>query len=373
MPYRAYVIPRAHSIRTAFPVLAFIVGGCNPASSWDRALAEGCAGCAIEATTIWSARPGDPNITDPTRAIELEDGRVITAYWRAPPTFAPDGSSIGPLGGRGQGPGELTHVSGLAVLHDGRVLVAGVPRSNVFTSDLIFDAPFGVGVVISKRGIVPLDDGTIVLYQNHGPPGERQFQHVYTAGGEHLRSYDAVSRSAGQAAGPASRGHVWVAPYPDPGKTSRFHVARWDPQSGKLVQEHVREPPWFRDWTPPENPYEERPDKPAWPIQPHVYDVYEDASGVLWTITVVSDPHFEDYEFWKPPNKSVDTILEALDATTGELLAAVRYDAVITGFTNRGSAIVYEEDENGNPSLVLHRLELVGRTAPRNASNTVSR
>jgi hypothetical protein len=135
----------------------------------------------------------------------------------------------------------------------------------------------------------------------------------------------------------------------------------------------VRDPPWFREWTPPENPYEERPGSEPWPIQPHVFDVFEDDSGVLWCITAVSDRDFADYEFLEPPNRTVDTILEALDATTGEVLAAVRYDALITGFTNRGSAIVYEEDENGRPSLELQRLELVGWAGPSTGDSLPAR
>ncbi len=106
-------------------------------------------------------------------------------------------------------------------------------------------------------------------------------------------------------------------------------------------------------------PTAQRPPDIALPLPVSVGDVYQDADDMLWVVTMVADPEYE-----ADPERTVwsrfrDSIVEAIDPDSGEVIAARRFDAYVTGFTNRGEAIIYDEDAAGLPTLEVRALHLI--------------
>jgi hypothetical protein len=99
-------------------------------------------------------------------------------------------------------------------------------------------------------------------------------------------------------------------------------------------------------------------------VHPFLRDVYEDASGLLWTLTAVAASGFrpsrENYGL--PPSLHhvrLDSMLEVFDTKTGTLIASQRFPWAANSFTNTGLLVSYHEDDSGIMVLDLLRPAVV--------------
>jgi len=87
--------------------------------------------------------------------------------------------------------------------------------------------------------------------------------------------------------------------------------------------------------------------------------MWEDESGFVWVISMKADARWAETTTDDYPGR-YDSVIEARDATTGELVASREFDEYATGFSHRGRLILFDLDEQDQPRHRLIRLSLPG-------------
>jgi hypothetical protein len=143
---------------------------------------------------------------------------------------------------------------------------------------------------------------------------------------------------------------------------ARYVVELWT-VDGQHRSTLVRNPDWFvRDGSDDPGAPQARQEAPR-----------IDAEGRLWTVSHVADPEWRqsistvrDIRGGLAPGVAegdlddyVDSVVEVIDPDSGELIASIRVDPHLTFVSNSGYAASYREDDVGNPSIEVWRLELV--------------
>lgn len=90
---------------------------------------------------------------------------------------------------------------------------------------------------------------------------------------------------------------------------------------------------------------------------PTILAMWEATDGILWIISYKADAK------WKEAgpdenHRMFDSVLEARDATTGDLIAAREFDQYLTGFTSSGHAVMQELDDQDQPKHTLVRMSI---------------
>jgi hypothetical protein len=135
----------------------------------------------------------------------------------------------------------------------------------------------------------------------------------------------------------------WVA------RPNAYEIELWD-NAGNLRLTIQRDPAWFTEWDSfePGGPQRSRPHS-------QIVDIGEDANGRLWVLSYVADAE------WKPATQSgrearisprsqsniFDSVIDVLDAGTGDVLASTTLDAAAAGFAGPGVLYIHDEDDDG--------------------------
>lgn len=298
---------------------------------------------------------------------DAEPGRVLS--------FGDDGGFLGFLGRSGEGPGEFRRISALASAPDGSLYVfdRGLARVTVYDIGGAYGEtvrlPLAPG---SVNAAVILAGGDMLLAGRLGVQDRVACAvHFVSAAGEAGRSYacdpDGFDpRTPERYERRIARGDdstFWAA------GRSAYRLERWHVR-GSLEQVLTRDVPWFRPWT------------ARGPISPEGGRVSEltslgldPATGLLWVLIRVpsDDPEWVDglisetvpsgrtYYGVGDASRVYDTVIEAVDPATGQVVATRRVDPAFEAIVAPGLALSYAEDEVGNPFVQLWRLELTGR------------
>lgn len=122
-----------------------------------------------------------------------------------------------------------------------------------------------------------------------------------------------------------SRDRIWIAP------PNRYEIRSFDGQ-GRQLSVVRRDASWFRPHSNTGTPFEVHEGPP----NPQVRDLVVDDTGVLWVLLWVADGEWEsairemeDPAVGPERNRLFDSVVEALDAESGSLLARTRVDEAL--------------------------------------------
>jgi hypothetical protein len=223
----------------------------------------------------------------------------------------------------------------------------------------------------SPYTFLALDDGTFVLSTGSWVSG-RVLEHV-SREGERLRVFgDSVAPEAVQhkiglledAIGPG----FWSARY-----TGSLELQHWNAagEPGRSVQ-------LKRDWFPEHQPL--RNPTPSSPPTPTLVGFWPDSAGALWLVATVADPDWAEgldvarrgeggIEYYPVLDRRqvFDTVVERIDAQTGEMLLHRRFDEPFYQVPEPWVLASASESEDGWYQMTLWRVHapLSARAAPR--------
>lgn len=278
--------------------------------------------------------------------------------------FAQTGEYLRAVGRRGQGPGEfrfIQHVDASdSLVH---VLDVGLRRWSRLSADLVWidSTPLGVD---GQAFVVVGDTAAVVNVRSFRYGMTASPVRVYAWGNGSVRGLgDSIdltdpleNAAAGRALAPGRDGaSVWV------GHETRYRIEHWG-INGDLLGVVEREVEWFPVGS---GSYLPTPEEAP---PPQMVGVYEDPSGLLWVAIQVADlewiagvvksdfPEGTGYQVGDR-NRFLDTVIEVLDGSTGEVIASKRFDAALT-LVGGGATAEYHEDAHGVPRIEIRRLAL---------------
>jgi hypothetical protein len=325
---------------------------------------SGCSGCSIAVAKV--ATPGTPSdsVLLSTHPQVLQDSRgrflAIGSIPRAQILiYSQTGALADAIGRAGDGPGEFRDNTRITLLTADSLLVVEEPnrRISVLSSDGSY----------ARRFIVPFAPLDVELVEGDALIGGgagfeagavAQPLHRLSMLGSLEKSFGGpvaiLQRrpSAAQRMVARSRQGFWSI------RPDRYELQQWS-TDGALLTAIDRQVDWF-----PDREFEGA--RNAWsdPVHPFLRDVYEDASGLLWTLTAVAASGFrpsrENYGL--PPSLHhvrLDSMLEVFDTKTGTLIASQRFPWAANSFTNTGLLVSYHEDDSGIMVLDLLRPAVV--------------
>jgi hypothetical protein len=335
-----------------------------------------CSSCVIHVDTLLQIRDPDGRggLSTPSGIARTRDGNWLVTSFENPgqiSVFSPTGRALRTVGRSGEGPGEyrsatlvtvgpadsvwvfdsqLMRVSvldaSLNYSRSYRVVTRPVLDLTVFPdSRLLVSAEYRTG----ERAGFPLHvvepDGRVTISLGTETPAYRSEEDTYL----NRRSF-----------WPADRSAVWTA------DIVRYRLQQWSLE-GRKLKEINRNVDWFR----PHTTYPYPSDISSQPPPPGLVSVHQDSSGLLWTLIRVPDPRWRSAV--GPRRNSAgrnsigvlqrsrywDTVVEAIDPLTGTLVASYRLDAVLNRFVANRMAFQYEEDEVGEPRIVIWRFQVI--------------
>ncbi len=206
-----------------------------------------------------------------------------------------------------------------------------------------------------------LSDGSYVFGLRPTEVGQALFDWVGPAGARRIR--------LGSARGPDAASDQWIV---GPGEAGEFMAAsiwdyvvyRWDGPGGP-VDTVARAASWFssRGQPPASELAEIYATLPPPPMFRHFWD--DPQSDTLWTYLQVPDPD------WRPGlpvrmspewgRATFDTVVEAIDLSTGEVVARGRFDEQIGPMCQGPLTYVVRETEEGDTRMVVQRAIVVRR------------
>ncbi len=325
-----------------------------------------CAACVIELPVVVSIG-GD---ADSIGLIGRDGERLSVgkgAIWIAPAALGHalaaidwSGRHLHTTGRSGQGPLEHRFIETLTVGPDDTGHVFGDGRHAWVGPDGTFARSSRLAGSVLRALALP--EGSVVVNGWVSARGAAGFPlHVLDRSGRVVTSF-------GAPAGPLDYGDFsgvrGLGPGPDKdsfwaARFDRYELTLWT-VDGTLRKRVVRDVGWLRPWVRYKSAFRERP-------QPQLMGVYQDADGLLWTLSLVPDPDFRPItpDVWNPnmvrrkEDPWYDTIIEVLDADAGRLLAAARYDGMMHGFLPTGHVVSYAASPLGAQILELRRTRLV--------------
>ncbi len=168
--------------------------------------------------------------------------------------------------------------------------------------------------------------------------------------------------SAGRRIAAGRQGGIWS------GRANQYVLELWD-SAGTRALEVVRRAEWFTDWWEwPEASTTERP-----PV-PDLRAIWEDAQGLLWTVTAVADERWRERRWETGRDGSTagtpddlgytlidlvyDSMVEVIDVDKGAVVASARLPHYVRSVFGGGYFWTYWEDENLQPRATIRRLRL---------------
>jgi len=158
----------------------------------------------------------------------------------------------------------------------------------------------------------------------------------------------------------AASGGVWAA------ELINYDIHRYSPL-GDLLMTIRRRPEWFSstsEWT------GGTPDSPP---NSSIDGVFEDASGRVWVFARKARDRWQEawpkdfpvgreVPYSQGPNDVAlwQTVIEVLDTTTRHLIASRTIDGLVMHVLGSQKAAMYEEDENGVPSIRIVSFTVTG-------------
>jgi hypothetical protein len=330
-----------------------------------------CPRCVIEVARI--ATLGQP-VTDAvidgvTRSLVAlpHGGFLLLTYGsgKLPLRFSEDGKYLGPLGRKGEGPGEFGNPIHLRVTGDTlRVIDAAPSRASVFTADLRFVRSEPLDPVAPPvADVLYLRDGGVVLSApGTGPDGLPRLLHYRNPqkGRSADFDYPAVFMSSQPnlqrrqlAAG--SGNTLWSL------HGLEYVLDHWTPE-GKLIEQVTRQVPWF-----PAAPAGMTAPSPTTPPQPLGLRIHADDSGLLWVFILVADKNWASGLIesgrgqFRIDNrgKYYDTIIEVIDVVERKVVARKRVDEAIALATSARVTAGDREVDGLYPVVDVWRLKLI--------------
>jgi hypothetical protein len=362
--------PRVTSLSTPLLLgtLTGIIGGCRPAPAARSEIPEipgtvVCAACEIIAEeAVVLSGPASALVEWPQSAWTDSRGRIVLAQPNKqimPAAFGPDGRFLQHLGGEGEGPGEFRYAAHLAADAHDSVWIAdwGTGRLSIFDPDFRFVRSFPVPRLLS---LALLPDGDLVTAGRAFDGGKGPVPiHRWDRGGVRVAGYGPpVKQSSGYEhqylVAAARNGGFWAVRL-----WGRLLLLRVD--SAGEERWYERRPEWFR----------------GIPVGATSADqgvsraraIWEDAAGLVWTVFqvaadsvgIVMDtvrPEGVPVAVPRDADAAYDTMVEVLDPSRGELVAAHRFPEVLTVSAGPGRLIrVVETDAGLRISVVALRLQ----------------
>lgn len=330
-----------------------------------------CSQCTVQSRLIATlGRAADPVLLDiGSFAVRDSQGR----YYVAEPAefgvvlaYDANGAYMRKLGRRGDGPGELTAVTSMAIGPGDSLYVFGT-RLTVFSPLGVFArTAYVLGAAAPVNEALVLDDGRLVAQAMiHSAELIGLPLHIVDREGAVRRSIGDADAEAYVESFPTShrriakgqRGTFWSA------DLNRLRLQQWDANGRRVA---VIEPrlPWFAPW----DPVRETATRP-WDVRPPpmVLSVSLDSVGRLWVAVTVADSKWRRRSLRRGPGKPMtpgemadllDTMILALDPRTGRVIHEQRFPNKFKNFV--GPAMISEmvEDDDGVISLRVWQLTL---------------
>ena len=260
--------------------------------------------------------------------------------------FDKDGTFVELVGRPGSGPGEFSFITSLTKDTAGNVLVADVGNRRLTTispaGEVIDMAVFPISS--EHDGILRLPGGSLIV-NGFGQTPESAGYHLHRWTRDEGFLWSAFEWIPGS---PRTRinllttssdaGTVWVGTARD-----TFRLLEYD-LSGQVLRELQPSRDWFEGFkVPPEvdddRPVVLRPTAMIWSIWA--------SDGLLWVLGNTADPEWETYRSggYRNLGAYLDSVLEAYDVRTGDLLASRRFafpNAFFERFTDDGLLVAME-------------------------------
>jgi hypothetical protein len=312
-----------------------------------------------------------------------EDGRILVAGASgldAVLVYGADGRFLQRIGRRGQGPGELQHVTGVKSWPGDSILALQIGRATWFDAG---GNPARTSPTSNLRAnhALSIDAAGRIVYSSiiRTPELAGLQYHLFDGDFEHVRSFGTVppeiqadcSRCTTHTTfwSAARPGAFWVLP------PNRYEIGLWHESGRELERLPVRSS-WFEAWhrDPPRSGpvvdgvirLDAQAARPTTPPDPRLTSIGEDASGLLWVTAFVPSAD------WTPPppgpafvspqdtahlralrehtRRSFDTIIEVIDPAEGRLLASTRLRG--TNLTSLGAGRYYQLQNDPRTGLV---------------------
>jgi len=276
--------------------------------------------------------------------------------------YGANGDYLRTVGRFGQGPGEFRALRQIIPFGDSiSMFDLGNTRETVF--DEVFQVIRTNPLPYSFFSVLFLDDSTRVFnFSSHTPEKVGHPLHIVDVNGEISRSFGyegGVYRrdfaiSTWRVLNKSGQGAFWA------GRFNEYVIEKWTQRGEKVVQIE-RLPSWFK-------PYQtEEPLSLSKAPNPFMMGVWEDPEGLLWTAVIVPDPKWRDALSRSPGGELrvgshhgfLDTIVEVMDPTSGNLIASQRFDLFFEHFTPEGLLTSYREADNGLPFIDIWRVTLI--------------
>lgn len=326
-----------------------------------------CRQCVVELTEELRIGGSD----DPFGLSSGDASRLAVTEWGGvwvSPMLVPHGLAMYGPGGdvdvfvdkEGKGPGEYEFILGIRY-DEGMLHVMSPGRLSRHDADTgVFSGSSPIR--IHNLGFLPLaEQWTVVNGSSYS--GERAgfTLHLIDPRGEVHRSFGHVSQGVEfdppgttLVLGPGRNGVFWAA------RVNQYRIDKWSPEGEHLLRIQ-RDVSWFRPWRTWVSPRDGDP-------PPRIAGVWEDDANQLWVLHVVGDEahdpqrylHVRSNEIQGPTDDAYDTVIEVLDAETGELISSRRFPSRLVGFVD-GRVIAFDLADDGGQQLVILRPELVRR------------
>ncbi len=329
---------RGPALATA--IFAVVFASCAPESP-----SVACAECEIQLVHVVTlgGAPGDGEIWGyPSSVIRDSRGRFYVAPTDLDPgpplIFDQKGRFIARLGEHGSGPGQFERVGNL-IVGTGDTLYVSDQENQRLT---VMDPDYGTVMVVDYTAVTDagsfvyfgasLETGSLVLNNADYEPGTLPFVMVDSRVAP-VRSFGTpapewsqddheamwlAATSMVRLVAPARGGGFWSIP-----ALAEPTLDRWSDQ-GELVASVPLPAEWWA-------PLAERPTGIGVP-QATATGLWEDRSGMLWTVTMVPSPDWEEnrgkvrniYASYENHELFYDAIIETIDPASGDRIASAR-------------------------------------------------
>ena len=332
-----------------------------------------CSKCIIEIRHALALGTAEERALSgmPAHMARALDGSIyiIDQVTRLPRVYDTEGRFVRSLGRKGDGPGEYQDASAILIGSDGRVHILDLRlnRRTILspTGEVIATLPLGSGApmmasaaLLPNNGIVTnrilLDaEGAGFAFQEMDATGKRV--RLFSEGAFDINWLYDIQRLLFV----RKNGELWTArPY--------SYVLELYTEHRALQRTYERAADWFKPLARGENESGGFFDRPP---TPNMRAIWEDDAGVLWTATIVTSVSWTPgptIAAWRaagrppssPPQERWDTILEAIDPTTGALLAGTRVGAFVVHDLFDGYLASYREASDGTPAVDVWQVRL---------------
>lgn len=349
---------RIHSVLLALMTLAGLQS-CEPGVTGGTDLTYGvttqCDSCRISATVIWRSAPRNENIVATRRAVRTSTGILIVTEEDGLALFDDQGRTKRLVGRHGRGPQEFFDIKDVIRLRNDSIVVIHSDRMTLLDPSLAFVSSVRLPFAVRARGVAMIGDSLLALpARARGASGIDHAIQVVTRDGRRVTAVDPiVDRRAATFVSGGEAGSIWSLPIHS---APRFQAIRFDPKGARAPDTLSHLPPWFLNRRAPRRGQEEVT-KVTHPDPAQVIDLHEDPDGLLWLLTRVPDERWGESAAGRGYQIRFDSIIEVFSEDRG-LLAGMRMDEALTGFTQAGHAVAYSEDAAGFPELAIVALSL---------------